>query len=704
LKVLKKFDPWQIREHWFEITLILIVLGVHLYAAFSAPHNFPVRWFTRDDAYYYFKVAQNISEGHGPTFDGLNLTNGYHPLWMLVCIPIFSLARFDLILPLRLLIVVMAALSATSSILLFRLLKKAVGEPIAMLAAAFWAFSLVVHDIITQQGMETGIVALSTLFLLYQLQKTEGKDQLSTTDLAALALASIFMIFSRLDGIFLALMAGIWIIFRRHPLRYLLPLDLLMTFFVVVGIYLQRAGLKRYLLSYANSAFLVAALIFVIQVIVFYFIGLYQRPKALTALRLALLTLAGVTLSALLSAGAMLILAALGLIDLPRSIPLFTGLGILAVTLLTRFTLRLISPWPTSLDEKPGPNSGIFPSRAQLQRALEPLPAWLRSGGIYYGLLGIALALYMGFNRLLFGTFMPVSGQIKHWWGSIPNDVYGGSSKTILDVFNLDPAYSQPWGLFQNPLYDRAWYLAQEAWNIDGWYWAMAAVLLSVWLIFFLCNRRRNLRRIYLVGLIPLLLGAEFQAFYYSATTYSAKHEWYWVSQMLTLVILAALGLGAGLDLFPRHRVVQIGAWALAGTASLYLAYTFSFELVSRMPYQDALAGQPYMDMLPILEGYTEPGALIGMTGGGNAGYYIQGRTIVNMDGLINSYPYFQALQANHGGDYLAEKGLTYVFANQYILTNSMPYRQQFTPEEFSPVAGAPVYGQKELMHFKILR
>jgi hypothetical protein len=118
------------------------------------------------------------------------------------------------------------------------------------------------------------------------------------------------------------------------------------------------------------------------------------------------------------------------------------------------------------------------------------------------------------------------------------------------------------------------------------------------------------------------------------------------------------------------------------------------------MPYSDQFAGQPYMDMLPILEGYTEEGALIGMTGGGNAGYFIRNRTVVNMDGLINSYAYFQAIKAGQASQYLAEMGLDYVFANHHIITSSMPYVEQFKPEQFIPVAGAPQYGRKELMRF----
>ena len=50
-----------------------------------------VRWgpapftVTFDDAYYYFAIARHLAEGHGSSFDGINLTNGYHPLWLAVC-------------------------------------------------------------------------------------------------------------------------------------------------------------------------------------------------------------------------------------------------------------------------------------------------------------------------------------------------------------------------------------------------------------------------------------------------------------------------------------------------------------------------------------------------------------------------------------------------------------------------------------------
>jgi hypothetical protein len=36
---------------------------------------------TPDDAYYFLVIARNLASGHGPTFDGVDATTGYQPLW-----------------------------------------------------------------------------------------------------------------------------------------------------------------------------------------------------------------------------------------------------------------------------------------------------------------------------------------------------------------------------------------------------------------------------------------------------------------------------------------------------------------------------------------------------------------------------------------------------------------------------------------------
>jgi len=95
------------------------------------------------------------------------------------------------------------------------------------------------------------------------------------------------------------------------------------------------------------------------------------------------------------------------------------------------------------------------------------------------------------------------------------------------------------------------------------------------------------------------------------------------------------------------------------------------------MPYNYWASDSPYVEIIPTLEANTEPGSIIGLTGGGNTGYFINGRTIVNMDGLINSQPYFESLKNRTAGKYLQSVGLDYVFANKYIL-ESQPYKGLF--------------------------
>lgn len=44
-----------------------------------------------DDTFYYYKISANLASGVGSTFDGKNLTNGYHPAWGFLLVPLFKL-------------------------------------------------------------------------------------------------------------------------------------------------------------------------------------------------------------------------------------------------------------------------------------------------------------------------------------------------------------------------------------------------------------------------------------------------------------------------------------------------------------------------------------------------------------------------------------------------------------------------------------
>jgi hypothetical protein len=50
---------------------------------------------TVDDSFYVFRTAENIATGHGVTFDQINPTNGFHPLWMVAAVPLVMLGGGD---------------------------------------------------------------------------------------------------------------------------------------------------------------------------------------------------------------------------------------------------------------------------------------------------------------------------------------------------------------------------------------------------------------------------------------------------------------------------------------------------------------------------------------------------------------------------------------------------------------------------------
>ncbi|HET6594645.1 MAG TPA: hypothetical protein VFG81_03420 [Anaerolineales bacterium] len=682
------------RFPWFEIILIVVVMSMSLYAALSDGQNLSWRWFTRDDAYYYFKVAQNISEGHGSTFDGINRTNGYHPLWMLICIPIFALARFDLILPLRILLLVMSGLSVATAILLYRLIGRIFAPAIGAMAALFWVFSHDVFVMLYQQGLESGIAAFFIVLLVYKLYQFElswRHEEVSSKQIAILAAIAALTMFSRLDLVFLAAMVGLWIVFRGHLLRFFLPLDIASIIILTILAFMVRVGLTGYYES-VDIALLMAALALLVKIPCAYLLGLYQHFGVSRVGELLKRVIVFAVIGSGLTGILVLLIQRLGLVEGSFSrIIILIDLGF---TLLFFGISRLIF-WGLQTDT----SSSFDPNEKPLVYFRNHWKQWLRDGALYYGIVLGALGIYMFWSKLVFGTTSPVSGQIKQWWASLPGRAYGGASREILSFFGLSYRTEEnAW----NPVSRIFGSWAENMYRIlkieDSWRYVMILTLAAIlfYLILFI-HRKRAKSALTQMSIIPLLGGAWLQVLYYNALKYAAHKEWYWVSQLVIIVLTVSLVIGMLYTLMRRVPYRSIFAWLVAAYVGVSMGASFWKTIRISMPYHHWPADAAYMDIVPLLEERTEPGSIIGLTGGGNVGYFIHDRTIVNMDGLINSYDYFQALQAHTGGVYLQNIGLDYVLANPVIL-DQQPYKGQFN-EYLEPLQ--VYYGGKQLMHFR---
>jgi hypothetical protein len=682
------------RFPWFEIILILVVMSMSLYAALSDPQNLSWRWFTRDDAYYYFKVAQNISEGHGSTFDGINRTNGYHPLWMLVCIPIFALARFDLILPLRVLLLVMSGLSVATAILLYRLIGRIFAPAIGAVAALFWVFSYDVLATIYQQGLESGIAAFFVVLLVYKLYEFElswRRSAVSRAQIATLAVVAVLTMFSRLDLVFLAGMVGLWVVFRGHLLRFFLPLDIASIIILTILAFMVRIGLAGYYESVA-IALTMAIVGLIVKIPCAFLFGLYQHSGVAKAgelfKRLVLFALTGSAITGIF----VFAIQRLGLVQgsFSRTIILID----LGLTLLF-FGISRLMFFGLQTDQ----SSASDPNEKPLTYFRDHWKKWISDGALYYGIVLGALGAYMVWSKFVFGTSSPVSGQIKQWWASVPGRAYGGSSRDVLSFFGLSYRTEEnAW----NPISRIFGNWAENMYRVlrieDSWrYFILLALFAIVFYLILFVNRKRGKIAITHMSIIPLLGGAWLQVLYYNALKYAAHKEWYWVSQLVIIVLVFSLVSGVLYSLIRRVPYRHVFVWLIAAYVGINMGTSFWKMIQASMPYDHWSPDTAYMDIVPLLEEHTEPGSIIGLTGGGNVGYFIHDRTIINMDGLINSYAYFQALQTRRGGEFLQNLGLDYVLANPVIL-DQQPYKGQFN-EYLEPLD--IYYGGKQLMHYR---
>jgi hypothetical protein len=682
------------RFPWFEIILIVVVMSTSMYAALSDGQNFSWRWFTRDDAYYYFKVAQNISEGQGSTFDGINRTNGYHPLWTWVCIPIFALARFDLILPLRILFLVMSGLSVATGILLYRLIGKVFAPAIGAIAALYWVFSLNVLIRFYKQGLETGIAAFFVVLFLYKLYEFERswrEKPVVRRDLIVLGGIGALVIFSRLDLVFLVALAGIWVVFRGSSIRYLLPLDIVSVSFAVLLAFVIKAGFPDYY-QLARVALTMLAVSLLVKIPLAYLFRLYQRenisqPVGLfRSLGFFVITSSAIT-------GTIMILASrvLSFVSFPRTVIVYDAIATFILFGIVRLMVQGLKTNVSTSAKSESP-FGTLRSRGK---------QWLGEGINYNGVAFGALGIYMLWSRFTFGTFSPVSGQIKRWWGSLSGRVYGGSARNIQSFFGI--SYTDE----SNAWHPMSTLLGRWAEEWQGTYiediWRYLIILVLFALLFYsllLINRRKAKAAIVQLGIIPLLGGALLQVFYYHMLGYSAYKEWYWVVQLILIVLVLSMMLGMLYLVVQNVAVMRNLVWVAAIIYGSYMGATYWSYINEKMTHGEWADDEPYMDISAFLEEHTEPGSIIGMTGGGNAAYFIRDRTIINMDGLINSHQYFELLKKKEAGRYLADIEMNYVLANIQIL-DSLPYRGQY--HEYLERTGLR-YGGKELSHYRPLQ
>jgi hypothetical protein len=80
-------------DRWMRVLLpagLVLAAAAGLFARFHAAGQGYLAFY-EDDFFYYLRIAQQIVAGKHSTYDGVHLSNGYHPLWMLVILALTRL-------------------------------------------------------------------------------------------------------------------------------------------------------------------------------------------------------------------------------------------------------------------------------------------------------------------------------------------------------------------------------------------------------------------------------------------------------------------------------------------------------------------------------------------------------------------------------------------------------------------------------------
>lgn len=159
--------------------------------------------FVQDDAFYYFKIADNLISTGTFTFDGFSGTNGFHPLWLIFILPVFLSKlspehKTDLILILHLLLILLSL-----NLLLKRL--KTFFQSVAVIFVFNFFLLEFFHGYLSGflNGMESALLFfVYTIFLCYTVDRKIFQPE-STVNYFVLGILSGLIILTRLDQIFL---------------------------------------------------------------------------------------------------------------------------------------------------------------------------------------------------------------------------------------------------------------------------------------------------------------------------------------------------------------------------------------------------------------------------------------------------------------------------------------------------------------------
>jgi len=165
-----------------------------------------------DDAYYYILIARNYVELSFLTFDGVNPTNGFHPLWLLILVMLYQVIGADASLQTQILSIQLLEAGfylgsiSLSAIFAFKLQQQ--NNPLKYLFLGSLVVLLLPHyNSLFFLGMETTVATFIWLVLLYAI---------ITQRIMAIAVLLPLLFLARLDTLIFIIAPLVLLLLIQH--------------------------------------------------------------------------------------------------------------------------------------------------------------------------------------------------------------------------------------------------------------------------------------------------------------------------------------------------------------------------------------------------------------------------------------------------------------------------------------------------------
>lgn len=156
--------------------------------------------FVPDDAFYYLETARNAVRGYGITFDGIHMTNGFHPLWLALILPLAAIAQ-DLLVFLRSVLLTAVVFDLIGAWLLCRLLAKITGLWLALAGVALYYLPASAART-ALNGLETSLSSLLFISSLYLALLLLERDRVPNRQIVLTGVTFGLLFLARTDNAF----------------------------------------------------------------------------------------------------------------------------------------------------------------------------------------------------------------------------------------------------------------------------------------------------------------------------------------------------------------------------------------------------------------------------------------------------------------------------------------------------------------------